>query len=52
MCLEKTKTQVVYANMCKYLTKKKEEKNLPANRYVLLDGTWKLTDFFSLSSEI
>lgn len=40
MGLEKTKTQVVYANMCKYWTKKKKrEKNLPANRYILLDRT-------------
>lgn len=29
----------------------KKENNLPANRYVLLDRTWKLTDFF-LSSEV
>lgn len=33
----------------KYVTKKKKN-NLPANRYVLLDRTWKLT--FFLSSEI
>lgn len=49
MYSEKTKTQVVYANMCKYLTRRKSKRNLPADRYVLLDRTWKLVDFFFTS---
>lgn len=47
MCLEKT--QAVCANMC-YVLNMWQKNNLPANRYVLLDRTWKLT--FFLSSEI
>lgn len=36
--------------MCKYVLNIWQKNNLPANRYVLLDRTWKLT--FFLSSEI
>lgn len=53
MCLEKTKTQVVYANMCKYLTKKKRGEESSCQPICPAGWDMEINRFsFFLSSEI